>query len=290
MSNWRITDKISLVIAVVSIALGIVVGFLTPWIYGVLVSLLCATLGESIRADVQSRLRLDLETRIGDLKWLGSHVNDLLSCADRLRSRENSEFLLHELRAVVERSERQLDELNRGWIVRSSTRSDDLVKETDRCQRTLDGVTNISSRDLEAGNQWWNNSIGRTYWEANIRALERKVTIRRVFVVDELNPAIQAILDEQARAGVRVSVVESKRLAAGSQLNVAIWDGGRAWQARMNATGAIVANQLFLEQTDIHRVNDTFLECLQESEVYTPDRYSNGSVQETESSPPRTKA
>ena len=108
---------------------------------------------------------------------------------------------------------------------------------------------------------WWDTEVGKHYWRANIIALQRGVKITRIFIYSDMTDALAGVIKTQGDAGVNVGLVKHRNLDASLHLNFAIWDGKKAWEARMNAKGEIVENLFSVNRNDIDRLSRAFRNC-----------------------------
>lgn len=207
-------------------------------------------------ASARAERRFRLHQMFSATHWLpGMAVGTATAISDIARSFPGSEVeneAQRKLRHLVE----ELDELRRGRVVRHRDDYEHLLLATERCQRSLDAVTNIVSQP-----EWWLTNLAQRYWESNLEAIARGVRIRRIFICDELTPQVRAVLDRQLEAGVQVAVAPCRSLDPEDHLNYAVWDGTSAWEGRMNAQAQIVSNVFMVSTQDVGRFTQAFQRC-----------------------------
>lgn len=274
MSNKRTTgwiiDATSMAVLGFSIAAGVLVGFLERPIFGVLVTLLCMMLGEIVKLEGLYRAN---ESLIGEIeKFPGSRkfIEHLVDAATDIFHGQHGDALSSELQKVLDETAEQVEDLRKGHVIRPASNTWDLASQTDLCLKTLDAVTNLASASVTSGTTWWMTSPGVSYWESNVRAIARGVSIRRVFVIDDLTAEIRKILELHASEGIRVYYVLSRTLGPQKRINVALWDGRVAWRGYWNAEGQNIANHLVFNGSEVAKIKDIFEDVLLESSQFRP--------------------
>lgn len=112
----------------------------------------------------------------------------------------------------------------------------------------------VSGIDL----RWWLAPEGQRYWQIQRDALDRGVTIRRVFIYDEWSDELAAIARAQADAGVRVRRVQQDALPVGARGIMGIWDGGCGLEVSYDASGQAVLFSYSVAEPDLHRLRSQF--------------------------------
>jgi hypothetical protein len=57
--------------------------------------------------------------------------------------------------------------------------------------------------------EFWNSSVGQHYWNLNTEALERDVSITRIFICDEIEPDLETLMSMMHDKGVQVFVAKT---------------------------------------------------------------------------------
>jgi hypothetical protein len=146
-------------------------------------------------------------------------------------------------------------------VVRPHDDYEQFLAATRACRHTLHGVTNVVAELPGQGLGWWTGDIGRRYWRANLDALARGVRIDRVFVYTTMTAELAELIATQERAGVRVGRVRAGAVDPTLRLNLAVWDGAAAWEARLNAGGEIAGNVFTVNKADLARLAGVFQAC-----------------------------
>jgi len=166
--------------------------------------------------------------------------------------------------------ERELNDLSHGLVQRDGDSYTDLFRITERARHRLRGITNVLDQDGRSVGAWWHSSIGKRYWQQNLDAMQRGVAIERIFIFSSWSPALAALVQTQAAAGVSVRLLESSMVDPKHHINITLWDDATAWEAKMNARGIIVANLLHLNSVQVERIAAEFEICERSSEAYDP--------------------
>src|SRR5436305_9975449 len=253
-------------IALVGMALSIVVSIvldLTNAASGV-ESFLACLMGITISLVLDATVRAERRFRMRDLieatPWLGDLLMPLVTTTIDIERQYTGTPIAAEARIRYARLGDQLDELRHGRIVRPGADYEYLLASTHRCRYTLDAVTNVVAGPSARGVGWWASDIGRRYWQANLDALGR-VRMTRIFIYTTMTAELQELMAEQERAGVRVGQVPADAIDPALRLNLAIWDGASAWEARLNAGGEIVGNLYTVNRGDLARLSEAFTAC-----------------------------
>ncbi|GAB1640170.1 hypothetical protein [Krasilnikovia sp. MM14-A1259] len=152
-------------------------------------------------------------------------------------------------------------DLRDGRIVRPGSDLGTLLSATGACRARMEAVTNLMSPGA-GGVRWWRSGPGLRYWAANLAALDRGVTIARVFICAEVDEQVRALLAEQRAAGVDAVLVSREDVHPDLQVNLVLWDRRRAWTADMNAQGAIVQHVVSADERIVERLGEAFDGCL----------------------------
>ena len=187
--------------------------------------------------------------------WLRQEVARIGQSAQRVLA-HGVDALDEELRAVVTRAAGDIELLANGRMERDASDTRHLLVLTTTARRRIAGVTNVSQRDGASRLDWWTSDFGRRYWQANVDALARGVVIDRVFVYELLDEALEAIAEEQRRAGVCVYLMPAADVAPQYRANVVVWDDRCTWEARMDAYANITRNMFSYSPLDVTRCGD----------------------------------
>ena len=251
-------DPVAVVGTVLSLALSIALD-LTGAASGV-ESLLAALGGITVAllldSIVRAERRFQLRQMVEMTPWFGRAVHPLAQGAREIEQLYPGSLIVAETREKFERLREDLADLSRGRIERDGSDYRYLIEPSLRVRYRIEAVTNIG---LESDRlAWWEDDIGRHYWQTNLNALARGVRITRIFTYVEMTPALARIIDEQSAAGVETIVLPHHSVSEALQMNFTVWDDGSAWEARLNARGAIVANIYTVNTHDVARLRAAF--------------------------------
>jgi hypothetical protein len=161
-----------------------------------------------------------------------------------------------ELRAVVTRAAGDVELLANGRMERNASDTRHMLVLTAGASRRIAAVTNMNQRDGSSRVAWWSTDFGQRYWQANVDALARGVAVDRVFVYERLDDGLEALAEEQRRAGVNVYLMDAAGLAPQYRTNLIVWDDTCTWEARMDAYANITGNLFSYSPLDLARCGD----------------------------------
>jgi hypothetical protein len=187
--------------------------------------------------------------------WLRTEVARLGQLSQQVLG-HRVDMLDAELRAVVNRAVGDIEQLANGRMERAGSDTRHMLVLTAESRRRIAGITNVARRGGASRVDWWSSDFGQRYWQANIDALARGVAIERVFVYEHLDDQLQAIADEQRRAGVAVHLIDAAAVAPQYRANIVVWDDRCTWEARMDAYANITSNLFSYSPLDVRRCSD----------------------------------
>ena len=88
---------------------------------------------------------------------------------------------------------------------------------------------------------WWRSRTGRTFWQANLDALGRGVTVERTFVYEHLTPPVVGLMREHHEAGVRVVRRRDRRPAPDLLIDLCVFDEERVHEVVFSSGGNAMA-------------------------------------------------
>jgi hypothetical protein len=224
-----------------------------------LAGLMGVTLTMVLESTARAERRFRLRTLLEAADWLPGAVLSVARATRQLTRDHPEPEIVTEARQRLQTLTADFDELARGRIVRPGTDYELLLSATDACHRRLQAITNIPAGPV--GLRWWTSEVGQRYWEANLDALARGVTITRVFVCGAMDDDLAALIAKQSRAGVTALVALRDMVDSALHVNLVLWEGRRGWEARMNAHGDIVGNVFTVNERDVQRLTEAFTRC-----------------------------
>ena len=243
------------------VSVGLVVFDVTDGILGFIIGLLMTTLTLLVQHMYDSKARSELDLALRRSRWLRHNVTDLARKTGDLVEMYERNDITKEAEARFVALTREIDALSRGTIERAGGDYRDLLSATASVKNTIQAITNISQRSDIDTEQWWAGPIGRTYWEANLDAMARGVSISRIFIYAQMTDSLAELLETQRKAGVDVRLLLSSAVDPSKHINITLWDAERAWEAKMNAHGAIVNNLYHLHEHEVNRLVADFATC-----------------------------
>ena len=127
---------------------------------------------------------------------------------------------------LIDHAHSQLEEVieNLGTVASGRVKldfwhSDLLVKAIEQSQNRILAVSPV---DIDE--EWWNSSIGKKYLDAHREAINRGVSITRIFLIEELTQSIKNIMDQQVDIGISISYISVNELPVELQDAFVIFD------------------------------------------------------------------
>ena len=223
----------------------------------ILAGMMAAIITLLLDSIARSERRYELRRALDAPDWVAGTLRDVVESTRHIAVHYSATPIVPEVRDRLARFQDELEDLAKGRIVRSGSDYRYLIEQTRACEHRLDAVTNI--RDTSGGGVgWWTSEVGRQYWQENLEAIGRGVVVTRLFAYVHLTTALAELVDEQRAAGVRVGLIRTGTVDNALHVNLAIWDGERAWEARVNAHGDIVANVFTVNEHDLGRLDAAF--------------------------------
>jgi hypothetical protein len=187
--------------------------------------------------------------------WLRVEVARLGELAQAVSAR-NVKVLDEEVRAIVTRAVRDAETVAGGRVEREGTDSRHMLDLVAKCERRLSATTNIARGKGASRLEWWESEFGKRYWQENVKAIARGVTIERVFIYEELDDRLSEIVERQRKAGVKACLIDAASVPSAYRANVAVFDRSCAWEARMDAYSLITHNVFSYGPVDIRRTQE----------------------------------
>jgi hypothetical protein len=251
-------DPVALVGILISVVLSVALDVtnVASGVESLLAALGGTTLALVLDSLVRAERRFELRRVLDVAPWFGEAVRPLAESTRQIEQLYPRSLITTETRERFEQLHVELDGLTRGRIERDGTDYRYLIEPSSRARYRIDAVTNIVP---ESGRlAWWEDDIGRHYWRTNLDALARGVRIRRIFTYLDMTPELEQLIEEQRAAGVETMALPRATVSEALQMNLVIWDSVHAWEARLNARGAIVANIYTVNQHDVARLQAGF--------------------------------
>ena len=249
------------------VSVGLVFFDVTDGILGFIIGLLITILSLLVQHMYDSRSRSELGHSLRASQWLRDDIAHLATASSRMIAEFGNTEITDEARARFASLRREITGLERGTIERAGDNYDDLLDATEKAKFRIIGVTNISQIDDSDAQAWWSGGIGKSYWKANLAAMDRGVTITRIFIYRTMNESLEELMRVQTAAGVEVRMLRSDDIEPAKHTNLTVWDGEKAWEPRMNARGVIVNNLFHLNSYEVTRLVGQFRACESASEA-----------------------
>lgn len=247
---------VSLIISVVLVIFDVA----TP-MEGFISGLILTMLSLLVQMMYDARNRAELDQALRQAGWLRGRVTLLTQKTSDLVDKYSDTEIALEAEQRFNSLEREIDGLFRGTIERPGDDYTDLLSATSRSSQEILAITNLVQHDGSDPATWWVGNVGKRYWEANLDAISRRVKITRIFIYSSIDERVMGLLRQQSDAGVNVRVLDATLVDPSKHINVTVWDSSKAWEAKMNARGAIVKNLFHVNEHDVRRLTMDFRTC-----------------------------
>ena len=239
----------------ITIVVAIVVYFVTD--EHLLLEIIVVMLGIAIAMQIETLARIERRVERHDrhsrlmaaaesVPWLPHVLEDIAEAARRVVSHPELRPLTEVAQKELEGARDKLEGLRHGQFRADAADPTILFEETDRAQERM-RATFLQRYDLH----WWSEPVGRQYWSANVRALERGVEISRVFIYDEWSPELEKIVQEQSAAGVEVMVVPREGIPRDCRVAMVVWDDRLTYQGELNSDGETINVLYSVSKADV---------------------------------------
>jgi hypothetical protein len=221
-------------------------------------SVLIGVVGLVLSLQLDILLRMDRRDQLTGLidgpPWVAAHMTRISASLDAITVTYGETIVQAEAQQRLASFAVEFDELAQGRVRTGSEDVRYLMDATMHCKRSLVAVTNLQPNGN--GTSWWDSAIGQNYWRENLAALQRGVTVGRIFITDDdsVQPALEAIVATQCAAGAQVFVIPRHLVPLKFQRNIAVWDDDVAWEADMNAAGMPIEYVYAHSRHDIERL------------------------------------
>jgi hypothetical protein len=237
---------------VIGLALSVVAGLLfyfytKPAYLSLLVGLLATII--ALLVDIVYRIEREsaLRSQLDSIPWLRSYVEEIARSLDAISTQRRLIPFIDYARRDIGHCAHTVAGMAGGQM-RASVGDDVLVRQTDLAQRIIRACS-VQRLDMPR----WLSGVGTRYWESNLRALDRKVRIERVFIYEDWTADLERIVNQQANAGVHVWTVESRFADPRLRINMAAWDDSFTYHFDLNSEGDPVENIYSVNEVDIAR-------------------------------------
>lgn len=157
------------------------------------------------------------------------------------------------VRRVLDTCEAQLHNLARGHLYVDSYDPSLKLQLLARDASVL-RTTSLQSSDLA----WHLSEVGRTYWKAQVDALERGWTIQRVFIYDDWSPELHQLAAQQRAAGVEVRRVARTALPADLRRDITTFGETHAYEQRVESAGSAELDRFIVDPLDIRLLQQVY--------------------------------
>jgi hypothetical protein len=204
----------------------------------------------------------NLISRIESVPWLPAVLDRMAADIIKVEAQYQDTVASISLRRLLSSTEQQLRDLARGHLFVDCY--DPSIKlELLKGQVSTLRAMSVAHHDLA----WHLSDVGRTYWRAQLDALERGWKIIRIFVYEEWIDELAYLAEEQKRAGVKVKrVIQSDLPPELARLDVTIWGDRHAFEHQATVVGSTTVDLFTVDPLDIDHYKELFslLEVLAE--------------------------
>lgn len=253
-----VLDPVLVIGTLISVALGVLFYLrqdLAPALATV-AGLLGLVITLQVQAMLQDRRNAEHQSRVGsmiaaieEIPWLPDAMEPTLRAARHVQHEFEGTPAVNVCREAFDRCLGTLVDLERGHFSTPYGDNGLFLSLIENTKRTM-CATSVPAVDLD----WWLEPVGRQYWRAQIDALARGVTIRRVFIYQTWTGELDALAREQAEVGVAVRRIHNDRLAPNLRIITAVWDGRCGHELSYTAGGDATADSFTVSPPDLERL------------------------------------
>jgi hypothetical protein len=189
----------------------------------------------------------ELGNKIESISWLYSSIFNIVHSTNIIVSKSKNSLFKDSAKYEVERCQNMLDNLKRGYLKTDYYDINPLLMALEKTKNNLRSVSVLS-----IDTQFWESSMGKKFWEENIRAINRNVSIERIFVYETWDDKLQKLIEKQVAAGVKVFVISQDKLPHYLCVDMIIYDNEFMYKAILNSNGIPIENLLSTNVSDIN--------------------------------------
>jgi hypothetical protein len=197
-----------------------------------------------------------LVARMESTAWLPDVLDRALGAYGLVEQKYGRGVVVELARQIFEDCQDRLEFLARGRY-----RTADPDESPKSPMRTLTEHLRTHLRATSAGEDllWWQDALAtRAYWQLNLEALQRGVSITRIFIYRAWSDDLDHLARAHHEAGVHVMRVQEDRLPRTSRLNLLIWDETCAMEPEYNSAGEWINSSFVFEPQDLVLMLDRF--------------------------------
>lgn len=205
---------------------------------GIIITLQLDQIARLRRNQLLKERRSDIVAKMERVEWLSPLVGDIVDCAVKISTDNRNDHFIKSAKFHVEKCKRYLKNLSDGYMSIPFDDQELLMASVNAVQKCMRSVS-VGKNDED----FWISSNGKRYWNANLQAIGRRnVQIERIFIYDKMTDALQKVITQQEKAGVKVYLVESSKAPPVLRIDMAIFDEDIAYEARLSSSGVAIEN------------------------------------------------
>ena len=199
---------------------------------GTAITLQVEMIGHRYREDSMRTKQQRLIASLDRTRWAFDLLEKMMSSIEDI-NQQRSKVLDELAHRSMEDCIQNLNNLASG---RFENKYDDfwlLFTLTENAERSI-RTTSFGRLDLE----WWSSAGGQAYWRLQCRAIERGITVRRIFIFDDWTAAHEKLVEMQRSRGVHTMRVKATDLPLELRIDVILWDEKCVYQTRLNSAAS----------------------------------------------------
>lgn len=191
--------------------------------------------------------------QIESIDWLPDLLDQALKAIDVIDHAYGGTMAVELTRQAFDRCITQLSDLQRGHYITTVADNTPMYTLTARVQRSL-RATSVDGTDLE----WWLSPASRTYLRLQEEALQRHVSIQRIFIYRTWSDQLESLSRRLHDSGVRTLRVAQDELPPTLRRDLIIWDETCGYEIRTNAAGDPIDNTYTFAPQDLAVLIDRY--------------------------------
>jgi len=195
----------------------------------------------------------ELLATIESVDWLPGVVRSISTDVARIEEHYGHTVAPDAVRRVLDTCEAQLHDLARGHLYVDSYDPSLKLQLLGREASVL-RTTSLQASDLA----WHLSEVGRTYWRAQVDALQRGWAIQRVFIYDDWSEELAQLAVQQRTAGIEVRRVARASLPMDLRRDVTTFGDTHGYEQRVESAGSAELDRFTVDPLDIRRVQQVY--------------------------------
>ncbi|MGQ0773140.1 MAG: hypothetical protein ACT4NY_01760 [Pseudonocardiales bacterium] len=218
---------------------------------------------------VRHEERYEFAELLSGSKWLHESIKSIAADGAIIATRFRDTPIESEARDLLQGLCVEFANLRLGRLRRPPNDVHYLMQHTQEAKSLIRAVTNFGQGTGDP--RWWLEGPGQSYFNENIAAVQRDVSIQRIIIYseDEQDDALR-LAAVHHEAGIEIKLALRETLKPKQKINFAIWDESVSWELQMNADGDPISNIYCVGPADVRRLVEIHRALWVNSAAYVP--------------------